>query len=70
MKKLNEKLFFTALVCGIIAVALIYYFGIKGITPIPTWGSVALAIDGTIMCGAMLIFLIRKATGAGEWDSI
>ena len=68
MKKLNEKLFFTALVCGIIAVALIYYFGIKGITPIPTWGSVALAIDGLIMCGAMLIFLIRKATGAEQWD--
>ena len=68
MKKLNEKLFFTALVCGIIAVALIFYFGIKGITPIPTWGSVAFAIDGIIMCGAMLIFLIRKATGAEQWD--
>lgn len=68
MKKLNEKLFFTAVICGIIAVALLCYFGLSGIAPIPKWGLIAFFADGAVMCAALLIFLIRKATGADRWD--
>lgn len=68
MKNLNLKLFITAVVFGVIEVALFYYFGIKGVTPLPQWGMIALGGVGAIMTMSLALFIIRKLTGAEKWD--
>lgn len=70
MKKINQKLFVTAFVCALIEVALIFYFGLSGVTVLPKWGLVTLGVVGVIMTVSMLLFIIRKITGADKWDNI
>ena len=70
MKKLNSKLFGVAVVSALILVALICYFGFKGVDILPNWGLVTLGVVGVIMTVSMLLFIIRKITGADKWDNI
>lgn len=70
MKKMNQKLFVTAVVCALIEVALIFYFGMSGNTHLPMWGLIATGVTGTVMTVSMLLFIIRKITGADKWDNI
>lgn len=67
MKNLNEKLFWTSVLFGVILVALISFFGIKGLTPIPLWGLISLIFVGSVMTSSLLLFIVRKLTGAEDY---
>jgi hypothetical protein len=67
MKNLNEKLFWTSVLFGVILVALIFFFGIKGLTPIPLWGLISLIFAGSMMTSSLLLFIARKLAGAQDY---
>lgn len=70
MRRLNLKLFAVAFISAVVEVALIFYFGWKGVTVLPKWGLITLGVVGVIMTVSMLLFIIRKITGADKWDNI
>ena len=67
---MNKKLFIVASLCALTEVGLIFYFGLSGFTVLPKWGLVTLGVVGVIMTVSMLLFIIRKITGADKWDNI
>lgn len=70
MKNLNLKLLIVALISAVVELALIFYFGLKGVTVPPKWGLITFGVVGVIMTVSVLLFIIRKITGADKWDNI
>ena len=70
MKNLNLKLFLLAAICGVAMIVLLGYFGIKDVKPLPVWGKVTLVTLGVGMTLSLVVFFIRKVTGADKWDEI
>ena len=68
MRHLNLKLFLTSVVSAVGLIAFTIFLGKKAMIPIPTWGIIVLLVLGTITTVSALLLLIRKMTGAEQWN--
>ena len=69
MKNLSKKLFATAVVLSLIEAITIFVVGYYEIV-LPKWGIYLMGAAGALALISLLLFIIRQATGADEFDGI
>ncbi len=69
MKKLNQKLFITAVIACVLELVAIVYVGMNEIV-LPTWGIIGMGVLAVVALLSLVLFLIRKCNGADQWDNL